>query len=76
MRPVQTANVIDRYVVARENNVLRVDFNRDPDPPSPWFPGAGALRQHRDTETGEMDAVWRAHVPAPALAAGTGQALR
>ena len=35
---------IDRYIVARESNVLRVDFRRDPDPPAPRFPGAGALR--------------------------------
>ena len=33
-----------RYVIARESNVLRVDFNREPDPPAPRFPGAGALR--------------------------------
>jgi hypothetical protein len=35
---------VDRHVIAREGNVLRVDFRRDPDPPAPRFPGAGALR--------------------------------
>jgi hypothetical protein len=33
----------DRYVIARENNVVLVDFRR-PEPPAPDFPGAGALR--------------------------------
>jgi hypothetical protein len=33
-----------RYVVARENNVVHVNFNRDTRPPRPTFPGAGALR--------------------------------
>jgi hypothetical protein len=32
------------YVVAREANIVRVDFGREPDPPAPRFPGAGALR--------------------------------
>jgi hypothetical protein len=41
-RDMRTARTSDRYVVARENNVLRVDFDRSPDPPK--FPGAGALR--------------------------------
>jgi hypothetical protein len=31
-------------VIAREGNIVRVDFRRDPDPPAPRFPGAGALR--------------------------------
>ena len=34
-----------RYVVARERNVVRVDFRQRPDPPTPKFPGAAALRQ-------------------------------
>jgi hypothetical protein len=38
------ARSADRYVIARESNVVRVDFNREPDPPAPRFPGAGALR--------------------------------
>jgi hypothetical protein len=33
-----------RYVIARESNVVRVDFARRPDPPAPRFPGAGGLR--------------------------------
>ena len=35
-----------RHVIARESNVVRVDFNREPDPPAPRFPGAGAMREH------------------------------
>jgi len=34
----------ERYVIARESNVVRVDFTRRRDPPAPRFPGAGALR--------------------------------
>jgi hypothetical protein len=34
----------DCYVIAREHNVIRVDFRRRPEPPAPRFPGAGALR--------------------------------
>jgi hypothetical protein len=33
-----------RYVIAREDNVVHVDFDRDTRPPKPTFPGAGALR--------------------------------
>jgi hypothetical protein len=33
---------VDRYVIARERNGVRVDFGRDPDPPAPCFPGADA----------------------------------
>jgi hypothetical protein len=33
-----------RFVLGRDDNVVRVDFSRDPDPPAPRFPGAGALR--------------------------------
>ena len=33
------------HIVARENNILRVDFSRDPDPPAPKFPGAAGLRE-------------------------------
>ena len=35
---------VSRYVIARERNVVRVDFRREPDPPAPRFPGAAALR--------------------------------
>jgi hypothetical protein len=33
-----------RYVIAREGNVVHVEFVRDTRPPTPTFPGAGALR--------------------------------
>jgi hypothetical protein len=39
-----TAIALDRYVVGREHNVVRVNFARAPEPPTPPFPGAGALR--------------------------------
>lgn len=35
---------VDRYVIAREDNVVRVDFSRKPDSPTPPFPGASSLR--------------------------------
>lgn len=38
------ANQLDRYVIGREQNVVRVNFARDLEPPPPPFPGAGALR--------------------------------
>ena len=44
----------DRYVIARESNVLRVDFSREPDPPAPRFPGARGLR-FDDREDGGSD---------------------
>ena len=34
----------DRFVIARERKIVRVDFSREPDPPAPKFPGAAALR--------------------------------
>jgi hypothetical protein len=34
-----------RFVIGRDNNVVRVDFGRDPDPPAPKFPGATGLRE-------------------------------
>ena len=36
---------INLFVISRENNVVRVDFSRDPDPPAPRFPGASGLRE-------------------------------
>ena len=36
----------DQYVISRESNVVRVNFAITPDPPTPQFPGAGALRNH------------------------------
>jgi hypothetical protein len=43
-----------RYVVAREMTVIVVDFKREPDPPAPKFPGAGALHEPDDLE-GQVD---------------------
>jgi hypothetical protein len=40
------ASHLDRYVIGREQNVVRVNFVREPEPPTPPFPGAGALRFH------------------------------
>jgi hypothetical protein len=37
-------SVVHHHVIARESNVVRVDFNREPDPPAPCFPGANGLR--------------------------------
>jgi hypothetical protein len=33
-----------RLILAREQNVLRVDFANKPEQPTPPFPGAGGLR--------------------------------
>ena len=43
-RVISMPSTIDCYVIARESNVVRVDFSRDPDPPAPCFPGANGLR--------------------------------
>ena len=40
---MQMVGSAERFVIAREKNVVLVDFRR-PDPPSPVFPGAGGLR--------------------------------
>jgi hypothetical protein len=32
------------HILGRENNVVRVDFGREADPPVPKFPGANGLR--------------------------------
>jgi hypothetical protein len=51
---MQTSSICDRYVIARESNVVRVDFAGPPDPPAPQFPGAGALRiQDQDSRCPE-----------------------
>ena len=34
-----------RRIVAREGNVLRVDFTPEPKPPAPAFPGTRAARE-------------------------------
>lgn len=45
----------DRLVIGRDNNVVRVDFGRDPDPPAPRFPGAAALREVVDEINSAVD---------------------
>jgi hypothetical protein len=40
---MQMVGNAERFIVARENNVVLVDFRR-PDPPAPDFPGAGGMR--------------------------------
>jgi hypothetical protein len=35
---------VNRYVVWRDDNVVHADFERETDPPTPTFPGAGSLR--------------------------------
>jgi hypothetical protein len=42
----------NRFVIGRENNVVRVDFSREPDPPAPKFPGATGLREVCDESIG------------------------
>jgi hypothetical protein len=37
-------NTIKSRVIGREHNIVRVEFRREPDPPTPPFPGAGALK--------------------------------
>jgi hypothetical protein len=49
-RPIQeeaavSKSRVNRYVIGRENNVVRVDFQHDPDPPAPKLPGACAQRK-------------------------------
>jgi hypothetical protein len=39
-------------VIRRENNVLEVDFSREPDPPAPRFPGASGLRELPEEDNG------------------------
>ncbi len=43
-------DTVDRRVIARQDNVVRVDFGREPDPPAPRFPGATGLRSGGDNE--------------------------
>ena len=40
---MQQSRICDHYVIARESNVVRVDFARGREPPEPQFSGAGAL---------------------------------
>ena len=41
------------YIIARDNNVVRVDFGGEPDPPTPIFPGAAAMRESYSTPNPE-----------------------
>lgn len=45
----------NHFVIGRENNVVRVDFSREPDPPAPRFPGASGLRLTCDDSTSETN---------------------
>ena len=45
-----------RYIIERERNVVRVNFSREPDPPAPRFPGAGAMRACPPKESGDVAA--------------------
>lgn len=54
-------SAVDCYVIARESNVVRVDFSRDPDRPPPCFPGANGLRLS-DTEDEPTEVAIRAAV--------------
>ena len=46
-------SIVERHVIARESNVVRVDFSREPDPPAPCFPGANGLRLSDTNRDGE-----------------------
>lgn len=52
-----------RHVIRRENNVLEVDFSREPDPPAPRFPGARGLRGLNEGGT-EPEGSFAAHLVA------------
>jgi hypothetical protein len=52
-------------VIARQSNVVRVDFGREPDPPAPRFPGAGAMRHSTwkdDVAACSVTLPWRGRV--------------
>jgi hypothetical protein len=62
-----------KRIVAREGNVLRVDFTPEPKPPAPAFPGTRAARETPECES-EADLtappLWLApHSSAPSAAA-------
>jgi hypothetical protein len=66
---MQTARTSDCYVTARDNNVLRVNFERDP--PNPQFPGAGALRSacvHQVNAASRRPWFWKERTQAKPLA--------
>jgi hypothetical protein len=56
-----------RHVIRRENNILEVDFSREPDPPAPGFPGASGLRELPD---GDREQEWSSDELRCALPAG------
>jgi hypothetical protein len=41
------------FVIERDGNIVRVDFEREPDPPAPKFPGAGALHEAPGNDNSE-----------------------
>ncbi len=47
-----------RCVICREDNVVRVDFTRKPDPPAPLFPGASGLRRVIELSQHESESHW------------------
>lgn len=50
-------------IIARDNNVVRVDFGREPDPPAPRFPGGIGLREALIDESAEPTMDIRTAVP-------------
>ena len=38
-------------VIGRRDNVVQVDFRREPDPPAPRFPGGAAMRPSESTDS-------------------------
>ena len=53
---------MDRYVLARERNVVRVDFRREPEPPAPKFPGACARRDGNPQSVNAVTTLIKAEV--------------
>jgi hypothetical protein len=51
------------------NNVLHVDFRREPDPPAPKFPGAGASRTGAQMPAEAEEQFWQLHRASRLLAA-------
>jgi hypothetical protein len=47
-------SLVQRRIIERERNIVRVDFSREPDPPAPRFPGAGAMRAWMAKESGDV----------------------
>jgi hypothetical protein len=51
---MQIVGKTERFVIAREDNVVRVDFRKS-DPPAPDFPGAGGMRVLFDVLGGDSE---------------------